>query len=268
MTDALSRALAARLRVVGIDPDAPFGNGNSPWEIWLQLREHYGRRSTLIDLYQLEAARQAVALEALPAADRMRMKAAAMAVIYPGFSQAPGTHRAGESVDVVLYDPGWPHVFGRWRRRLTAALGPVAVRIEHVGSTSVPRLAAKPVIDVQVSVSDLGDERSYLAPTESAGLVLRGRDDSHLFFLPPAGTPREVHVHVCPAGGPWERDHLLFRDYLRASPGAVAGYAGLKQRLAERWHDDRTAYTEAKTGFILDTLDDAERWAAVSGWRP
>jgi len=149
-----------------------------------------------------------------------------------------------------------------------AALGAAAVRIDHVGSTSVPGLAAKPVIDVQVSVSDLGDEESYVPATESAGLVLRTREDARRFFRPPPGTPREVHVHVCQAGGGWERDHLLFRDYLRARPEVHAQYGELKRELAAVWHDDRAGYTEAKSGFILDTLDDAGQWAVATGWHP
>jgi GrpB-like predicted nucleotidyltransferase (UPF0157 family) len=266
--DALPDELAARLRVVGIDPGVPLRNENGPWPVWLRLRERYGRRATLIDLYHLEAARQAVPPEALPAADRARLKAAALPVIFPGFAEAPWTGHPGEGIEVVGYDPDWPERFCQWRERLAAALGPAAVRIEHVGSTSVPGLAAKPVTDVQVSVSDLGDEASYIPAVESAGLVLRSREDARRFFRPPPGTPREVHVHVCQAGGQWEREHLLFRDYLRAQPETRAQYGELKRELAAVWHDDRAGYTEAKTAFILDTLDDAEQWAGACGWRP
>jgi GrpB-like predicted nucleotidyltransferase (UPF0157 family) len=261
-------ALAARLRAVGINPGAPFGTGSGPWEIWLRLRERYGRRATLIDLYQLAAMHQEVPVSALPAADRDRLKAAALPVIFPGFTQNPGTARASEGVEVAGYDPDWPRQFGRRRDRLAAALGAAAVRIEHVGSTSVPGLAAKPVIDVQVSVTDISDEESYVPAIESAGFVLRSREDARRFFRPPAAAPREAQVHVCQAGGPWERDHLLFRDYLRARPDARDRYGELKRELAARWHDDRIAYTEAKTGFILDILDDAGEWAAQTCWRP
>jgi GrpB-like predicted nucleotidyltransferase (UPF0157 family) len=266
--DALPDELAARLRVVGIDPGVPLRGENSPWPVWLRLRERYGRRATLIDLYHLEAARQAVPPDALPAADRARLKAAALPVIFPGFTEAPWSGRPGEGIEVVGYDPDWPRRFRQWRERLAAALAAAAVRIDHVGSTSVPGLAAKPVIDVQISVSDLGNEASYVPAVESAGLVLRSREDARRFFRPPPGTPREVHVHVCQAGGQWEREHLLFRDYLRAQPGARDGYGRLKLDLAVRWHDDRAGYTEAKTAFILDTLDDAEQWAGACDWRP
>jgi GrpB-like predicted nucleotidyltransferase (UPF0157 family) len=112
----------------------------------------------------------------------------------------------------------------------------------------VPGLAAKPVIDIQVSVTDLGDEESYVPAVESAGLVLRAREDTRAFFRPPAEAPRDVHVHVCQAGGWWEREHLLFRDYLRARPGTRAQYGELKRELAAVWPDDRAGYTEAKSG--------------------
>jgi GrpB-like predicted nucleotidyltransferase (UPF0157 family) len=75
-----------------------------------------------------------------------------------------------------------------------------------------------------------------------------------------------VHVHVCTAGGTWEREHLLFRDYVRAHPAARDAYAQAKRDAVRTWHDDRWAYTEAKTGVILDILDAAEQWAASSGF--
>ena len=141
-----------------------------------------------------------------------------------------------------------------------------ALRIEHVGSTSVPGLPAKPVIDIQVSVASLHDEDSYVPPCQAAGLQLRSRDDGHRFFRPPAGRPRDVHVHVCAAGSSWERGHLLFRDFLRADRAGQDAYAAMKLQTASRWRDDRMGYTEAKNDLILDLLDQAERWAAARGW--
>jgi GrpB-like predicted nucleotidyltransferase (UPF0157 family) len=75
-----------------------------------------------------------------------------------------------------------------------------------------------------------------------------------------------VQIHVCRAGGEWEREHLLFRDYLRADREARDAYARLKQNLADRYRDDRLAYNEGKTGFILDMLSEAEAWATATGW--
>src|SRR6266705_1767655 len=95
----------------------------------------------------------------------------------------------------------------------------------------------------------------YVPPLQAIGLVLRTRDELHRYFRPPADQLRTVHVHVCAAGGQWEHDHLLFRDYLRAHPAACLRYAEAKRAAVRRWGDDGWAYTEAKTGVILDILE-------------
>jgi GrpB-like predicted nucleotidyltransferase (UPF0157 family) len=146
-------------------------------------------------------------------------------------------------------------------------LGEAAVRIEHAGATAVPGLLAKPVIDIQVSVCDVEDEASYVPPIEDLGVPLRLREPGHRYFRPAGDQPRAVQIHVCGVGGEWERDHLLFRDYLRADPEARDAYARLKRDLADRYRDDRLAYNEAKTGFILDTLSEAYSWAERTGWK-
>ncbi len=140
------------------------------------------------------------------------------------------------------------------------------MRIEHVGSTAVPGLVAKPIIDVQVSVPDPEDEPAYAAAVAGTGVPLRARSPGHRLFRPPPGRPREVHIHACAAGGEWEREHLLFRDYLRAHPAARDRYAAAKTRLAATYRDDRLAYTEAKTGVVLDLLAAAAVWATRTGW--
>jgi GrpB-like predicted nucleotidyltransferase (UPF0157 family) len=147
-------------------------------------------------------------------------------------------------------------------------LGEFALRIDHVGSTAVPGLPAKPVIDIQVSVTDISDEDSYRPAIESLGLPLRGREPDHRFFRPSAGSPRTVHVHVCGAGSRWERQHLLFVDYLREQPKRAREYAQLKLGLAGRFRSDRTRYTEGKNEFIEETLRMADVWAANTEWQP
>lgn len=265
----LDQPLRERLSAAGVDLSALFGPGLGPWEAWLRLRDHDGRRATLIDLYELEAASRGLRPEDLPGEDRQRLNAASLRLRRPGLPEpVPGSERVGDPHEVTSYDPAWPVRFASWRDRLAVALSPAAARIEHVGSTAVPGLTAKPVIDVQVSVADAGDESSYLLPLESAGLVLRLRETGHRFFWPPAAKPRDVHVHVCGAGSPWERDHLLFRDYLRTHPDVCARYAGLKSDLIRRWNGDRPAYGAAKTAFVLDTLGQAARWAETTGWKP
>ena len=256
------RTLADRLAAAGVSHEA------EPWEAWLQLRAAEGDHATVIDLYELVAAPQGLAAHELPAATRLSLARQAMAQTWPGFAVTEGSERPRVPLVVVDYDPAWPQAYERWRQRVAAALGPAVLGIEHVGSTSVPGLAAKPIVDIQVSVADLGGEPRYVPPLQAAGLVLRSRDDLHRYFRPPAGQPHEVHVHVCAAGGHWERDHLLFRDYLRAHPVACRRYAEAKRTIVRRWSDDGWAYTEAKTGVVLDILEQAEDWAAATDWAP
>jgi len=174
----------------------------------------------------------------------------------------------GEAVELVGSDPAWPRRFAELRARLAAALGPTAERIDHIGSTAVPGIPAKPVIDIQVSVPNLDAEDEYRQPIEALGWPLRAREADHRFFRPPAGEPRNVHVHVCRSGSAWEREHLLFRDYLRHHPDRAAAYAELKARLVASVGDDRPAYTRAKDPFIAETVRMAEGWAQASRWRP
>jgi GrpB-like predicted nucleotidyltransferase (UPF0157 family) len=120
-------------------------------------------------------------------------------------------------------------------------------------------LAAKPVIDVQVSVADLANDDAYVPALEAIGLQLRSRDVFHRYFRPFPGRPREVHVHVCKLGSAWEAEHLRFRDYLRTHPAARDQYAQAKRRAAALWADDGLAYTDAKTEVILDILEQADQ---------
>jgi GrpB-like predicted nucleotidyltransferase (UPF0157 family) len=266
---AVSDGLRERLRAVGLDPLSMFAHGADPWEIWLLLRDRWGRRATLVDLYELEAADRGIPLECLPGAERSRLRAAARPVCYPGRQPAlPGSDRPGDPHEVSEHDPAWRVMFADWRSRLAAVLGAAATRIDHVGSTAVPGLAAKPVIDIMISVPDTRDESSYLPACISTGLILRMREEEHLLLWPPPARPREVHVHVCDSGSDRGRDELLFRDYLAADAGARDHYSALKRDLIARWHDDRRAYTEAKTAFVLDALEHARTWAVDSGWNP
>lgn len=257
---ALPAALARRLAAVGI------GDITDPMADWLRLREVEGRRTTGIDLYELAAAQRGLTVSDLPLEERRSLTLTAMSIILPGFSLVPGSERTGDPLEVVDYDPAWPGQYARWRELFARALAGSALRVEHVGSTAVPGLAAKPVIDVQLSVADVTDEATYLPRLEAAGMQLRSTDDTRRFLRPLPGRPRNVHVHVCSAGSAWERDHLLFRDYVRAHPAARDDYARAKLAAIRTWHDDRWAYTEAKTGIVLDILDAAAPWAAATSW--
>ena len=157
---------------------------------------------------------------------------------------------------VVPYDPDWPVAFDAEATRLRAALGALALRIDHNGSTSIPGLGAKPIIDIQVSVAALQPIATYGVPLLAMGYVhVPHPDDSFCpFFHRPSQWPHTHHVHVVKAGGAEERRTLAFRDYLRDHPSAAREYGELKQDLARQLaattHESREAYASAKTDFI------------------
>lgn len=260
----MDERLERKLREVGLSA-SDFGDARSAWQ---RMHDRFGTRATLLDRYALEAAVRGITVDELEQDVRARLTHEVLAAHLPGFEIVAGSERPQrDPVEIVEYDAHWSVRFEEWRERLSAALGRTAQRIEHIGSTSVPGLAAKPVIDVQVSVGDLSDESAYVPAIESVDIAFRSRDAEHRYFRPSSDRPRDVQVHVCQAGSHWERTHLLFRDYLRVHPDGAARYGRMKLELAARHRDDRIAYNEAKTEFILDELERAERWAAAIGWR-
>jgi putative glutamine amidotransferase len=165
---------------------------------------------------------------------------------------------------LVAYDPGWPKRFEAEAERLRTAIGSQLVRVEHVGSTAVPGLAAKPVIDVQLSVRSMAPRASYLEPLVELGYqwALDPWTDEHEFFSRDEDGERAFHVHVCPEGSDWERRHLVFRDWLREHPEDAAAYEQLKRTLAEAHPRDTYSYADAKTTFVRDVEAKA---SAVTG---
>ncbi|MDP8930884.1 MAG: GrpB family protein [Actinomycetota bacterium] len=153
--------------------------------------------------------------------------------------------------------------FEQERERIVLTLREVARRIEHVGSTSVPGFAAKPIIDIELSVADVEDEASYVPPMQAAGYVLRVREPGHRMFRT---ADIGVQIHVCATGSEWERRHLLFRDWLRRSSEDRARYEAAKRELAQREWDDVNDYADAKSAVINEITERAETWAAVTGW--
>lgn len=154
------------------------------------------------------------------------------------------------------YNPQWPQVYAQHERRIRAALGPAAVHIEHIGSTSVPGLAAKPIIDVLVTVEDITAEEDYLDQLLNVGYELRVREPGHRMVRTPA---RDVHVHVLEVGDGAADDYLLFRNRLRADPEDRDLYERTKRALVEQDWADMNAYAEAKTGVITEIKDRARR---------
>ena len=178
-----------------------------------------------------------------------------------------GENRAGDPIEIVEYDAAWPARFEAMRARLAGALGPTALRIDHVGSTAVPGLAAKPVIDIQISVPDVADSAAFTDAIEAQGFASRMVEPGHHYFRPPPGLPRDYQVHVCTIGSDWEWRHLLFRDYLRADAETRAAYEALKRDLATRLTHDRIGYNDAKGPFIEAAVERAQEWAKRTGWR-
>ena len=160
-------------------------------------------------------------------------------------------------VIVIEYDPTWPEIFERLRTGIWPCVADVASSIEHVGSTSVPGLAAKPIVDILLVVVDSSDEESYLAKMEAAGYLLRVREPEfheHRMFRTPT---LDVHVHVFAKGSP-EVDRLLaFRDRLRASGRERHLYEEAKRHLAAREWPDMNAYAAAKSETIERILEAA-----------
>jgi GrpB-like predicted nucleotidyltransferase (UPF0157 family) len=161
----------------------------------------------------------------------------------------------GEPIVIREYDPRWPELFCELRDGLPAGLRMRARSIEHVGSTAVPGLAAKPIIDIDVVVADEADVAEAIAMLAAAGYPHKGDAGvpGRAAFDQPQHLP-EHHLYVCVEGAGPLVAHLRLRDHLRANPDTAGEYAALKRELAAAYGDDREGYTEAKTAFIEAVL--------------
>lgn len=157
-------------------------------------------------------------------------------------------------IEIVDYDPRWPGLFQKHAQVLARALGKNALTIEHVGSTSVPGLAAKAIVDIDVLVEDSGDEAAYLPALIQAGYVLRVREPGwHRHRM--VRTPElDVHVHVFSAGCVEVARHLAFRDWLTSHPADRLLYEGVKRTLAREDWSDMNAYAAAKSEVVKQIL--------------
>ena len=174
-----------------------------------------------------------------------------------------------DPMSVVAYDPQWPELFQMIGGRLRHELGDIALRIDHIGSTAVPGLDAKPIIDIQISVAALEPTEAYRAALERCGFVWR-EDNPELtkrYFRERPGE-RRTHIHVRRAGSFDEQFALLFRDYLISHPDDAGRYATMKRSLSPLLGTDRHAYTESKGPLIWEIIRTAEEWAQLSGWEP
>jgi GrpB-like predicted nucleotidyltransferase (UPF0157 family) len=148
------------------------------------------------------------------------------------------------------YDPGWPLLYAREAARIRAALGDRAVRVEHVGSTSVPGLAAKPVIDILLAVPDSSDERAYVPALQAAGYVLRIREPDRFEHRMFNGPDTDIHLHVFTVGAAEIDRMLLFRDWLRANDADRDAYLQVKRDLARQTWRHVQHYADAKSAIV------------------
>jgi GrpB-like predicted nucleotidyltransferase (UPF0157 family) len=159
------------------------------------------------------------------------------------------------SVIIQDYDPRWPHLFEALRSRIESVIQGMATAVEHVGSTAVPGLAAKPVIDIDVLLRSDTDLPLVIARLASIGYERRGDlgvTGREAFRTPPNDVPH--HLYVCPSNSSEYKRHISFRDYLRAHPADANSYASLKRELVRTLGHDREGYTKAKSGFVAEIL--------------
>jgi GrpB-like predicted nucleotidyltransferase (UPF0157 family) len=158
-------------------------------------------------------------------------------------------------VIILDYDPNWPGLFQSLRKRIADALGDMAAAIEHVGSTAVPNLPAKPIIDIDVLLIFETMLPAAIERLATLGYIHRGNlgiPEREAFFAPPNDLPH--HLYVCPPSSAEFRRHIAFRDYLRAHSKDAKAYGDLKIALAERFREDRSAYNRAKGDFVAETI--------------
>ncbi|GAB3248611.1 GrpB family protein [Kineococcus gypseus] len=165
-----------------------------------------------------------------------------------------------EPLHLELHEPDerWARTYLEHRARIREALAGLDADVEHIGSTSVPGLAAKPVVDVVVAVDDITAEEDHVDALVAAGYELRVREPGHRLVRTPA---RDVHVHLYQRDDPAVADYLLLRDHLRSDAGDRALYEDTKRALLTRRWDDSNAYADAKTDVIVEIKERARRSA-------
>jgi GrpB-like predicted nucleotidyltransferase (UPF0157 family) len=159
-----------------------------------------------------------------------------------------------DEIVIVDYDPKWPRLFAEEQRDILQAAPESILQVEHIGSTAVPGLAAKPIVDLMARSRTVPLNPQSIHALAGIGyedLGEHGIPGRHFFRK---GQPRSFHLHVVADYGVFWNRHLHFRDYLRSHPDAAADYADVKRELATQFGGNREAYTEAKTTFIEEIL--------------
>ena len=165
----------------------------------------------------------------------------------------------GGHVEIAEYDPEWPRVFGREAAAILEACQPWITVVHHVGSTAVPGLAAKPILDITPIAANSVECAKAVSGMTKLGYRYRGETGipGRFYFDGIVDGRTVVHAHMLPVGHPQVRQHLVFRDYLRTHPDAARDYEQLKWTLASKYRDDRPAYTQAKAEFTNGIIEAA-----------
>ncbi len=164
-----------------------------------------------------------------------------------------------DKVRLSPYQTAWVKLFKEEKKRLEAVISEGVLDIQHIGSTAVPNLKAKPILDIGVAVKNFEEAFALVSPIESLGYTYRGENGiprRHYFVKGPADN-RTHHIHMFEEVNEEWTTHLLFRDYLRTHPETVTAYQTLKEDLAKRYPRDREAYTDGKHEFIQEVLKEA-----------
>ncbi|WP_155590453.1 GrpB family protein [Lysinibacillus cavernae] len=174
-----------------------------------------------------------------------------------------------DSILILPYTVEWAQEFHALGSKLRESLGDIALRIDHIGSTAVPGLASKPIIDIQISVETLTSLEAFKIPLESLGFIFRvdNSDFSKRYFREAPGN-RRIHIHVRQAGSWAEQLALLFRDFLRCHPDYCRRYEQVKYELAKKYTHNRQLYTDSKEAVIWEILKQANHWSQRTGWSP
>jgi len=157
------------------------------------------------------------------------------------------------SVIIVNYDPNWPILYEKEKKQILEAVGNKILAIEHIGSTAVPGLGAKPIIDIMAGVRQKTEADECLIPLQKIGYIdVTPEPDNSEWFYCLGKEPHSVgcHLHLVKFPSNHWKKQLVFRDYLRSHPNVAEKYYGLKKELSEKYGSDRIGYTEAKTAFI------------------
>jgi GrpB-like predicted nucleotidyltransferase (UPF0157 family) len=175
-----------------------------------------------------------------------------------------------DAIIVIPYDPAWRDLFVESAGPMREALGDVALRIDHIGSTSIPGIAAKPIVDILISVATFEPFDKIEKPLNSVGYVWRpeNTDKSKRYFREMEGM-RRTHLHVHLNGSWGQQFVLLFRDYLRQHPEDRRRYEAVKYALAKKYrYGERLKYVEGKSPIIWEIMQRANQWSQDVGWQP